>query len=79
MATVDECSAIERLYDRDQCLSELAGKQLRLGPEALFAKFEKWGLYGIFPSHQWNVRITSYNVCYTKLLRNGYTFSSPGA
>jgi len=35
--------------------SEVAGKQLRLGPEVLFAKFEKWGLYGIFPSHQWNV------------------------
>ena len=35
--------------------SGFAGKQLRLGPEALFAKFEKWGLYGIFPSHQWNV------------------------
>jgi len=35
--------------------SEVAGKQLRLGPEALFAKFEKWGLYGAFPSHQWNV------------------------
>jgi len=35
--------------------SEVAGKQLRLGPEALFAKFEKWGLYGVFPSHQWNV------------------------
>jgi len=35
--------------------SEVAGKQLRLGPEALFAKFEKWGLYGLFPSHQWNV------------------------
>jgi len=35
--------------------SEVAGKQLRLGPEALFAKFEKWGLYGIFPSHQWRV------------------------
>ena len=34
---------------------ELAGKQLRLGPEALLAKFEKWGLYGIFPSHQWRV------------------------
>ncbi len=35
--------------------SDIAGKQLRLGPEALFAKFEKWGLYGFFPSHQWNV------------------------
>ena len=33
----------------------IAGKQLRLGPEALFAKFEKWGVYGVFPSHQWNV------------------------
>jgi len=35
--------------------SDVAGKQLRLGPEALFAKFEKWGLYGFFPSHQWDV------------------------
>jgi hypothetical protein len=35
--------------------SDIAGKQLRLGPEFLVAKFEKWGLYGIFPSHQWNV------------------------
>lgn len=35
--------------------TKVAGKQLRLGPEALFAKFEKWGVYGIFPSHQWNV------------------------
>ena len=35
--------------------SDVAGKQWRLGPEALFAKFEKWGLYGIFPSHQWDV------------------------
>jgi len=36
-------------------VEDIAGKQLRLGPEALFAKFEKWGLYGIFPSHQWDV------------------------
>ncbi|MCL5779109.1 hypothetical protein M1105_19275 [Limibaculum sp. FT325] len=35
--------------------SDIAGKQLRLGPEALFAKFEDWGLYGVFPSHQWDV------------------------
>lgn len=35
--------------------SAIAGKQWRLGPEALFAKSEPWGLYGIFPSHQWDV------------------------
>jgi hypothetical protein len=35
--------------------SAFAGKQLRLGPEMLLAKFEKWGIYGIFPSHQWDV------------------------
>ncbi len=35
--------------------SDVAGKQWRLGPEALFAKFDKWGLYGIFPSHQFDV------------------------
>jgi len=34
---------------------DVRGGQLRLGPEALFARFEKWGIYGIFPSHQWNV------------------------
>ena len=35
--------------------SRFASGQLRLGPEALLAKFEKWGLYGIFPSQLWNV------------------------
>ena len=35
--------------------SDVAGKQLRLGPEMVLAKMEKWGLYGIFPKHQWNV------------------------
>jgi len=35
--------------------SDVAGKQLRLGPEALIAQFEKWGIWGFFPSHQWDV------------------------
>jgi hypothetical protein len=35
--------------------SDVAGGQLRLGPELLLAKFEKWGLYGFFPGHQWDV------------------------
>lgn len=35
--------------------SDVAGKQLRLGPEVLLARFEDWGVYGIFPSHQWDV------------------------
>ena len=35
--------------------SDVAGKQLRLGPEGFVAQFEYWGLYGVFPSHQWNV------------------------
>ncbi|BHH86074.1 hypothetical protein [Desulforhopalus sp. 52FAK] len=34
---------------------DVAGKQVRLGPEFLLARFEKWGIYGIFPSHQWDV------------------------
>jgi hypothetical protein len=33
----------------------VAGKQLRLGPEVLLAKSEKWGIWGVFPNHQWNV------------------------
>ncbi len=35
--------------------SALAGKQFRLGPELLLAKFNSWGIYGIFPNHQWDV------------------------
>jgi hypothetical protein len=34
---------------------DVAGKQLRLGPEILLGSIHKWGLFGIFPSHQWNV------------------------
>jgi len=35
--------------------SSVTGKQIRLGPETLIAKFYKWGLWGLFPSHQWDV------------------------
>ena len=35
--------------------SDVASKQWRLGPELLIAKQEKWGLYGFFPSHQWDI------------------------
>ena len=34
---------------------DVGGEQLRLGPESLIAKFEKWGIWGFFPSHQWDV------------------------
>jgi hypothetical protein len=45
--------------------NKVAGKQLRLGPEFLLAKMEKWGLYGIFPSHQWDVVGTGKGKDYT--------------
>lgn len=56
--------------------SKVAGKQLRLGPEALIAKFEKWGLYGIFPSQQWDVAgwadksysNTQIQICYVSVI-----------
>ncbi|MFC1765780.1 hypothetical protein ACFL6U_27355 [Planctomycetota bacterium] len=59
----------------------VAGKQLRLGPEMLLAKFEKWGLYGIFPSHQWNVtgwskesyNTTQFQPVLKFLLNDGWT------
>jgi len=35
--------------------SEIGGRQTRLGPEALIANISKWGLVGVFPSHQWRV------------------------
>jgi len=46
---------------------DIAGDQLRLGPEALFAKFEDWGLYGIFPSHQWDVAGDNYDYSTSQL------------
>jgi len=64
--------------------SDVAGKQLRLGPEFLLAKFEKWGLYGIFPSHQWNVTgwsdesfsTTQFQPVLTFILGGGWTAGS---
>jgi len=64
--------------------SDVAGKQLRLGPEFLLAKFEKWGLYGIFPSHQWNVTgwsgesfsTTQFQPVLKFLLGDGWTVGS---
>jgi len=35
--------------------SDLAGKQVRLGPEALIAQFNKNSLFAFFPKHQWDV------------------------
>jgi len=35
--------------------SQLGSGFLSLGPEALLARYEKWGVYGIQPSHVWNV------------------------
>lgn len=35
--------------------SDVAGKQLRLGPEAVAAYINKKGVIGVFPSHQWDV------------------------
>lgn len=35
--------------------SDVAGKQWRLGPELVLAKITKVGVFGIFPSHQWDV------------------------
>lgn len=40
-----------------------------LGPELLVAQFEEWGLYGIFPNHQWDIAgwtDTSVNVTNTQ-------------
>ena len=34
---------------------DVTGGQLRLGPEVLLAQTTDWGLYGVFPSHQWDV------------------------
>lgn len=33
----------------------IASGKWSLGPELFVAKFEKWGIYGVFPSHQWDV------------------------
>jgi len=35
--------------------NDVASKQVRLGPEAMLAKFFKWGVLGALPTHFWNV------------------------
>jgi len=35
--------------------NEVGGKQLRLGPTGMVAKFYEWGVVGFLPSHLWNV------------------------
>jgi hypothetical protein len=35
--------------------SRLGSGKWSLGPELFIGKFEQWGLYGVFPSHQWDI------------------------
>ncbi|GAA5494867.1 hypothetical protein Rhal01_01031 [Rubritalea halochordaticola] len=35
--------------------SRLGSGKWSVGPEIFLGKFEEWGVYGIFPSHQWDV------------------------
>jgi len=37
---------------------DVSGEQWRFGPEFLIAKMHKWGLFGIFPNHAWDVKYT---------------------
>jgi hypothetical protein len=45
--------------------SDVGSKQLRLGPEGLIAKFHKWGVWALFPSHLWDVTGWSDNGYYS--------------
>jgi hypothetical protein len=68
--------------------SRVSGNQWRLGPELLLAKMHKWGLYGVFPSHQWDIasdgkegQIQSYSTSQVQLflkflLGNGWTIGT---
>ena len=56
----------------------LAGDQWRLGPEVLLAKFEKWGVYGIFPSHQWRVAGSNHAAYSTSQLQVFYKYLPGG-
>ena len=58
--------------------SDVAGKQLRLGPESLIAKFEKWGIWGFFPSHQWDVTGWGDNGYYSTSQLQLFLISTPG-
>jgi len=35
--------------------NDIAGKQWRMGPEAIVGYIQPWGLLALFPSHQWDV------------------------
>ena len=64
--------------------SRLGSGQWSIGPEILLGKFEKWGVYGIFPSHQWDVagwgdrsvNITSVQAFLAFLPGDGWSISS---
>ena len=64
--------------------SRLGSGLWSLGPELLIGKFEKWGVYGIFPSHQWNVagwgdndvNVTSIQTFLAVLPGDGWSISS---
>jgi len=58
--------------------SDVAGEQWRFGPEALLAKFEKWGLYGLFPSHQWDVAGWSDSGYFSNTQVQGFLVFLPG-
>lgn len=65
---------------------ELSTRTWTLGPEVFIGMFQKWGVVGIFPSHQWNIggpddrptSLTSIQPFAVFLLGGGWTAGTAG-
>ena len=64
--------AIRSYYDRIRLLKDACGNDdaLRADVESIDAYRKSLELDPAFGEAYWSLRITSYNVCYTKLLRD---------
>jgi len=58
--------------------SDLAGKQWRLGPEAVLGNVQKWGLLAIFPYHQWDIAGWSDGGQYSVTSTQAFAMFTPG-
>lgn len=66
--------------------NETLGGNFALGPEIILAKMNPWGIYGVFPTHQWSIDDWSDNEVDKSTIQpiiqflpgGGWTFGSKG-
>jgi hypothetical protein len=58
--------------------SDIAGKQWRLGPEAVLGYVQPWGLLALFPSHQWDIAGWGDSSAYSTTTLQAFAMFTPG-